>query len=76
MLCPRDDFYEKSPTQRHVDLASSSTRCTSPSCDMNFGCEGLSVAWWNVSRSRLMHHGGHIAIHDARDRGNKNQVKK
>jgi hypothetical protein len=43
---------------------------------MNFGCEGLSVAWWNVSRSRLMHHGGHIAIHDARDRGNKNQVKK
>jgi hypothetical protein len=44
MLCPRDDFYEKSPTQRHVDLASSSTRCTSPSCDMNFGYEGLDVS--------------------------------
>ena len=50
MLCPRRRFFEKSPTQRYVDLASSSTRCTSPSCDMNFGCEGLSVAWWRVSR--------------------------
>jgi hypothetical protein len=44
MLCPRDDFYEKSPTQRHVDLASSSTRCTSPSFIFIFGCVGLDVS--------------------------------
>jgi hypothetical protein len=42
---------------------------------MNFGCEGLKRSVWNVSRSGFMHHGGHIAIHAARDRGNKNQVK-
>jgi hypothetical protein len=63
MLCPRHDFYEKSPTQRHVDLASSSTRCTSPSCDMNFG-----LAWLGrVSRVFLCIMISLSDIHAARD---------
>jgi hypothetical protein len=62
MLCPRHDFYEKSPTQRYVNLALSSTRCTLPSLIFIFGWRGL-----DVSRQFLFIMVALAAIHAARD---------